>query len=70
MKKFLIFLIATILLLMPVSYGAVDTEKFDANVVSFDGLTGGDGSDLNPIWAYYTTGTRYILKYYDFNDEK
>lgn len=67
MKRFFLILIAMILIVVPVSYA----EEFDTNIVRKGDTPSGNTSNLYKYWAYYkTTGTRYVLRVYDWNSGK
>ena len=47
-------------------------DEFDTNIVSKNDTPGGNGtSNAYKYWGYYnTTGTRYVLRVYDWNSKK
>lgn len=67
MKKFFLILISLILFAIPISYA----DNYDTNVVIKGSSAGNGTEDLYKYWVYSkTTGTRYVLRVYDWNTEK
>ena len=71
MKKFLILIFVIILIIIPTVYA----ESYDTNIVGgtgSSGTSGGKGADnSNRYWAKFnTTGTRYVIRIYDWNSGK
>ena len=67
MKKFLVLLLTIIIFIVP----TVFAEDFDTNIVSKGDSPSGGSSSLYKYWAYYkTTGTRYVIRVYDWNSGK
>lgn len=74
MKKLFLVLIIIVLFLLPICYA----DGFDTNYVtgsvsnsSSSSSSGGSGANNYRYWDYYkTTGTRYVIRVYDWNLEK
>ena len=73
MKKRICFLCIVLLVTCLVSMFSISyADEFDTNIVSKNDKPSGNGtSSLYKYWAYYkTTGTRYVLRVYDWNSKK
>lgn len=73
MKKRICFLCIVLLVTCLVSMFSISyADEFDTNIVSKnDKPSGNSTSSLYKYWAYYkTTGTRYVLRVYDWNSKK
>ena len=71
MKKFLAVIFSFLFIFVPI----VQADGFDTNIVggtSGGGSSGGEGADRR--WKYWAkfdvTGTRYVIRVYDWNSEK
>ena len=73
MKKRICFLCIVLLVTCLVSMFSISyADEFDTNLVSKNDKPGGNGtSNAYKYWGYYnTTGTRYVLRVYDWNSKK
>lgn len=73
MKKRICFLCMVLLVTCLVSMFSISyADEFDTNIVSKnDKPSGSSTSSLYKYWAYYkATGTRYVLRVYDWNSKK
>ena len=72
MKKFFLILFSFILFVIPICYAdSFDTNYVDGSVSQTSPPGTGSGASNYKYWDYYkTTGTRYVLRVYDWNTEK
>lgn len=67
MRKFIISLLLIILFVIPISYA----DEFDTNIINPGGKPSGTTTHLYKHWGYYKlTGTRYVIRVYDWNTNK
>lgn len=67
MKKFFLIFISIMLFLIPISYA----DNYDTNVISHSYRPDNGTENLQKYWVYSkTTGTRYVIRVYDWNTDK